>query len=128
MRLLLDTHIFLWFVYGDAQLSARARALIEDTLNTCFLSIASIWETAIKVGTGKLTLTQPVEVFFAEQAQRNSIGLLPIELAHAARVATLPFHHRDPFDRLLVAQSLTENVPLLSADAVLDAYSIVRYW
>ncbi len=128
MRLLLDTHIFLWFVYGDAQLSARARALIEDRFNTCFLSLASIWETAIKVGTGKRALTQPVDVFFAEQTQRNGIALLPIELAHAARVAALPFHHRDPFDRLLAAQSLTENMPLLSADAVLDACSIMRYW
>ncbi len=128
MRLLLDTHIFLWFVYGDAQLSARARALIEDRFNTCFLSLASIWETAIKVGTGKRALTQPVDVFFAEQTQRNGIALLPIELAHAARVAALPFHHRDPFDRLLAAQSLAENMPLLSADAVLDACSIMRYW
>jgi len=128
MRLLFDTHIFLWFVYGDAQLNARARAFIEDPVNTCFLSMASIWETAIKVSTGKLTLAQPVDVFFAEQTQRNGISLLPIELAHATRVATLPFHHHDPFDRLLVAQSLTENMPLLSADAVLDAYSIVRYW
>lgn len=128
MRLLLDTHIFLWFVYGDAQLSARARALIEDHFNTCFLSLASVWETAIKVSTGKLLLTQPLDIFFTEQTQRNGIALLPIELAHAARVAALPFHHRDPFDRLLAAQSLAENMPLLSADAVLDAYGIMRYW
>jgi len=69
-----------------------------------------------------------VDVFFAEQTQRNGIALLPIERAHAARVAALPFHHRDPFDRLLAAQSLTENMPLLSADAVRDACSIMRYW
>ncbi len=128
MRLLLDTHIFLWFVYGDAQLSARARALIEDPFNTCFLSIASIWETAIKVSTGKLELPQSPEVFVRAQQQALGFKLMPIELAHAARVAMLPFHHRDPFDRLLVAQSLTENMPLLSADAVRDAYSIVRSW
>jgi len=113
MRLLLGTHIFLWFVYGDPQLSALARALIEDPIHTKYLSVASIWEMAIKVSTGKFKISQPVDVFFAKQIRRNDVNLLPIELAHAARVATLPIHHCDPFDRLSVAQSLVENMPLL---------------
>ncbi len=128
MRFLLDTHTFLWFVWNSPQLSAAARLLIEEPTNEIWLSVASVWEIAIKVSTGKLALTQPLDTFFAEQLARNRIRLLPLELRHAARVSTLPFHHRDPFDRLLVAQSLTDPMPLVSADAVLDAYNIDRRW
>ena len=127
MRLLIDTHIFLWFVWNDVRLKALPRSLIEDPDNDILLSIASVWEVAIKVSTLKLKLLQPVDVFFAEQLERNAITLLPITLAHTAHVATLPFHHRDPFDRLLAAQSLTENVPLLSVDAVFDRYGVSRF-
>ena len=126
MRLLLDTHIFLRFVFGNPQLSATARALIEDLANEKLLSVASVWETSIKVGIGKLQINQPVETFFVEQLERNSITLLPIEVSHADRVSTLPLHHRDPFDRLLIAQSLVEQTPILSVDAVLDAYQVTR--
>lgn len=128
MRLLLDTHTFLWFSLASPKLSLRARMLIEDAGNDKFLSIASPWEAGIKVSTGKLTLAKSVDLFFAEQMQRNGITLLPITLAHIARAATLPFHHRDPFDRMLVAQSLTEGVPLVSADSAMDAYGLVRLW
>jgi len=126
--MLLDTHTFLWAASDKRLLSPYALELIEDTSNILFLSIASVWELSIKVGTGKLALPQSPETFVRAQQQALEFELLPIELAHAARVATLPFHHRDPFDRLLAAQSLVENMPLLSADAVLDAYSIMRYW
>ena len=128
MRLLLDTPTFLWFVWDDPLLSTTARLLIEESMNEVWVSMASVWELAIKVRIGKLTLTQPVETFFAEQLARNRIRLLPIELSHAARVSALPLHHRDPFDRLLVAQSLTEQIPLVSVDAVLDAYGVDRRW
>ncbi len=126
MRLLLDTHVFLWFVFGSPKLSAAARALMEDAANEKLFSIASVWETSIKVGIGKLQLTQPVGTFFREQTAHKGITLLPITLDHAAHVSLLPPHHRDPFDRLLVAQSITERIPILSADAALDAYEVVR--
>jgi len=104
MRLLLDTHIFLWFVFGDSLLNPKLRLLIEDKSNEKFWSMASVWEMAIKVSTGKLELHQPVESFIAQQLQREDFHLLPIALNHAARVSTMLFHHRDPFDRLIIAQ------------------------
>jgi PIN domain nuclease of toxin-antitoxin system len=128
MRLLLDTHTFLWFIGGDLQLSPTCRALIEDVNNERLLSIASVWEMAIKVGLGKLPLAQPLEVLVPEQIRRNAMDLLPIETGHTFLVARLPMHHRDPFDRLLAAQSLAERVPLLSADAVFDNYGVQRIW
>ncbi len=128
MHLLLDTHTFLWFVFGSPQLSPRAASLIQDPANQTFLSIASPWEVGIKVSSGKLTVSQPVDQFFAEEMQINAVQMLPISLPHIARVSTLPLHHRDPFDRMLVAQSLTENIPLVSADAALDAYGVNRLW
>lgn len=128
MRLLLDTHTFLWFVWDDPQLSAQAAALIEDVQNEVFLSTASAWEMAIKVSIGKLTLAQPLDIFLPDQLQRNGIQLLPITLSHTLQVATLPFHHRDPFDRLIVTQCLIEKMPLVSADPILDSYGIQRLW
>lgn len=126
MQALLDAHTFLWFIRGSPQFSAKARELIEDTANNCLLSIASPWEVGIKVSTGKLTFGRPVDEFFEERMRLNRITFLPITLAHIARVSTLPFHHRDPFDRMLVAQSLTDSIPLVSADVTLDAYGITR--
>lgn len=128
MRLLLDTHTFLWYILGRLQLSARAHTLLQDPASELFLSIASIWEVGIKVSTGKLILSEPLEAYFLEQMRINSVSLLPITLAHTARISALPFHHRDPFDRMLVAQSLTEGIPLVSADPALDAYGVVRLW
>ena len=128
MQILLDTHTFLWYILANPQLSAQAKELIQATGNEKFLSIASPWETGIKVSTGKLMLSEPLEPYFDEQMRLNSIQLLPITLAHVALVSTLPFHHRDPFDRLLIAQSLVEGIPLVSADAQLDAYGVTRLW
>jgi len=128
MRLLLDTHTFLWYILGGLRLSTRARSLLQSPVNELFLSIASAWEVGIKVSTGKLTLSEPLEAYFREQVLINSISLLPVTLEHAAFVSTLPFHHRDPFDRMLVAQSLAEGVPIISADPALDAYGVVRFW
>ncbi len=128
MRLLLDAHAFLWFVGGDPRLSASARASIEDPGNTRLLSIASLWEIAIKVTTGKLTLNRPFEMIFPHQLIFNDITLLDIGIDHVTAVTTLPLHHRDPFDRLLIAQAMVEDIPIVSADSAFDAYTVSRLW
>ena len=128
MRLLLDTHAFLWFVAGDFTLSAHARSLIEDEGNDKLVSIVSLWEIAVKTSLGKLPLAKPFEQFIPEQLTRNGFQVLALTVAHTAKVAALPLHHRDPFDRMLVAQSLVENLPLLSSDETLNAYGIQRLW
>lgn len=128
MNILLDTHTFLWFVNDDSLLSEPAKRLIEDDASQPFLSAASLWEIAIKMSLGKLTLKQPYEIFIPEQLALNGIGILNIAITHTAAIAALPFHHRDPFDRLLIAQAKTENMPVVSADAAFDAYGIKRIW
>ncbi|MGI4791022.1 MAG: type II toxin-antitoxin system VapC family toxin [Janthinobacterium lividum] len=124
MRLLLDTHIFIWFVLSPSQLSVTALAAIQSGENQIFLSLASAWEMSIKSGLGKLNLTQPIEPFIVDQAQRNRFEILPITLPHIAAVERLPQHHRDPFGRLLIAQSLSEAMPIISADHAFDPYPI----
>ena len=128
MNLLLDTHSFLWFISGNPNLSPTARTLIEDASNQPFLSIASLWEMAIKLSIGKLNLAQPFEVLIPQQMHLNGIKPLSIEIENVAIVSKLPFHHRDPFDRLLIAQAIGEQIPIVSADAVFDAYGIQRLW
>lgn len=105
MQLLLDTHALLWRINDDSALPAKARKAIVNEDNACFLSLASCWEMAIRYSLGKLTLSQPLDQFIPEQLSRNGIRLLHIGFRHTAKVAALPFHHRDPFDRLLVAQA-----------------------
>ncbi len=122
MRLLLDTHSFLWFIAGSELLSESARLQIADLDNQAFVSIASLWEIAIKTSTGKLTLARPFEVLIPEQLELNEIEILPIKLNHLAVLTKLARHHRDPFDRLLVAQSASEPLVLLTADAALARY------
>jgi PIN domain nuclease of toxin-antitoxin system len=128
MKYLLDTHTFLWFINDDASLSSTAKALIEDPENTIYLSIASIWEMAIKVSLGKLEMPSPFTDFIDEQLSKNTIILLNIKIAHTGIVATLPFHHRDPFDRLIIAQSSVEDIPVIGKDAIFDDYGIKRHW
>lgn len=128
MKVLLDTHAFLWFVWNDTRLAANARLHIEDPTNDLFLSAASAWEMAIKIGIGKLSVGQELEAFLTEQMTNNRIALLPLSIAHAAKVAALPHHHKDPFDRLLIAQSLTEHMPLIGRDDVFDRYGVTRHW
>lgn len=128
MNILLDTHAFLWFVNDDSLLSEPAKKLIENEDTQPFLSVASLWEIAIKLSLGKLDLQQPYEVFIPQQLTINGIGILNITMEHTAAIATLPFHHRDPFDRLLVVQSKIEKLPLVSADSTLDMYDITRVW
>lgn len=134
MRLLLDTHAFLWYIADDDRLGAVAGDLIDDTGNECLLSVASIWEMAIKVSTGKLDLPSPLAGFLGDQLAKTGIGLLPIGFAHAVAVSSLPcgWHngreHRDPFDRLIVSQALAEEIPIVSVDEVLGDYGVTRYW
>jgi PIN domain nuclease of toxin-antitoxin system len=128
MNLLLDTHAFLWFITNDSRLSAAALALIQSPANRRLLSLASVWEMAIKLSLGKLTVAQPFAQFIPEQLRLNRVELLPIQFSHAAVVATMPFHHRDPFDRLMAAQCQVEGLPIISHDPAFDAYSIQRLW
>ncbi|HEX8245953.1 MAG TPA: type II toxin-antitoxin system VapC family toxin [Longimicrobium sp.] len=128
MRILLDTHAFLWFITADAKLSTHAERVIRDRGNEPLLSVASVWEIAIKLNLGRLPIPQPLDTFVPAQLRLNRIGVLPIELRHTYEIARLPLHHRDPFDRLLISQALIENIPLVSADSALDAYAIRRLW
>ncbi|MBI2806529.1 MAG: type II toxin-antitoxin system VapC family toxin [Planctomycetes bacterium] len=128
MNLLLDTHVFLWFCQDDPSLSAAAKKLIENAANRKLVSVASCWEIAIKAGLGKLKLGEASATYIPAALAQTGFELLPISVAHAIGVESLPFHHRDPFDRLLVAQSIGEGFPIVSSDAFLDAYPIKRLW
>ena len=128
MRLLLDTHTFLWWVTDNDKLSRKARAAITETANECFLSVVSAWEMAIKSSVGKLKLPEPLDRFVPAQLVANGFVQLPIEFRHVAKVATLTFHHRDPFDRLLIAQAIEEKMHIVSADATFKRYGVNRLW
>ena len=128
MKYLLDTHSLIWFLSGDAQLSDHAVHLMENEENELLVSIASLWEMAIKLGVGKLNLERPFEELFPEQLAINSIELLGITIEHLKIVGSLPFHHRDPFDRLLIAQALIESLSIISMDNAFDRYGIKREW
>ena len=128
MKVLLDTHALLWAYWGDPQMSTEAVRLISDPANRVLVSPASHWEIAIEMKTGKLTLRESFVEFVRHAVFDNGFEILPIEPNHTALVSHLPFHHKDPFDRLLVAQALAEGVPLVSADTAIDAYGVVRLW
>lgn len=128
MRLLLDTHVFLWWVGASRGLSRKARSAIGSGRNECLVSIATAWEMAIKVSLGRLRIDGALDRFLPEQIAANGFRPLPIDLKHAARVATLPFHHRDPFDRLLVAQALEEELAVVTADPVFAKYGVKQVW
>lgn len=128
MRLLLDTHAFLWFILNDPQLSAHAASLIANPLNDIEISPASYWEIAIKISTGKYALGEPVADFFTREIAVNQFRILPIAPSHVAPLTTMPFHHRDPFDRLIIAQAIAEQIPVVSADTVFNDYAVTRLW
>ena len=128
MNLLLDTHSFLWFVLNNPRLSTSAAEAIEAETSASYLSIASIWEMAIKVSIGKLSFPTPLNIFVPDQLEQNGIQLLPVSVSHALRVASLPFLHKDPFDRLLIAQSLVEPMAIVSTDVIFDGYGVTRIW
>ena len=128
MNLLLDTHAFLWWVAASREISRKAKSAIGSARNECFVSVASGWEIAIKVSLGKLRIDGALDRFLPEQLAANGFQPLAIDLKHAAHVASLPFHHRDPFDRLLVAQALEEDLAMVTADPVFAKYGVNRVW
>jgi len=128
MPYLLDTHTFLWFIADDNALSEDAKAAIEKSTEPIFLSMASIWEIAIKVSLGRLTVETPFDTFINEQLARNAFHLLSITPSHAKVVSTMTFHHRDPFDRLIIAQATVEKLTIIGKDAVFDDYGVDRHW
>jgi PIN domain nuclease of toxin-antitoxin system len=127
VKLLLDTHTFLWFVTGDDRLSRRARQAMEADDAELVLSAASVWEMAIKARLGRLSLPATVEEYIAEKVASGFL-VLPVDWVHAAAVERLPLHHRDPFDRLLLAQASTEGLPIVSGDSVFRRYGVKVIW
>lgn len=128
MRILLDTHAFLWWVTDSAELSRRARRLIADGGNEIFFSTVSAWEIAIKSKLRRITLPEDAQRYIPEQLEQNAFQVLPLQLRHALGVTTLPDVHRDPFDRLLVAQALSEELAILSRDQRLAGYAVRVLW
>lgn len=128
MKLLLDTHTFIWYVTDNPKLSATAQQLINDGNNEVLLSAVSIWEMAIKQSIGKLNFELPFELFITRQLAVNNFDLLDIRVEHLVIIANLPLHHRDPFDRLIIAQAMVEQLPIVGADGVFDSYTIERLW
>lgn len=124
MRLLLDTHVWLWWIASPDRLEPRAHALLAARENQLLLSAVSALEISIKHGLGKLGLNEPPEEFVPRWAQRTRVDALAVDFRHALRAGALPPHHRDPFDRLLVAQAQIEGVPILTADRQLAAYDV----
>ncbi len=127
MKLLLDTHAFMWYINGNPSLSLTAKAIIDDNSNPCFVSIASIWEMAIKINLGKLKIPGPFDDLLNKINQRG-FSLLPIEFADAKCVSNLENHHRDPFDRMLIAQTKIEDMAIVSNESVFDKYGVKRIW
>ncbi len=128
MRALLDTHAFLWWISDDARLSERCRAIISDGVNEILFSAVSAWEIVVKAGIGRLAVPDNLENYIPEQVSRNRFEVLPISITHALRVSRLPNHHKDPFDRMLVAQAQVEKVTILTGDAQIARYPIRVAW
>lgn len=128
MRVLLDTHTFLWAIMADPRLSPAAQRIFLGGGNTLLLSAASLWEIALKVRIGKLPLPQPADRYLRQQLSRNAIEVLPVGASHVLHLFGLPDIHRDPFDRLLVAQCQVEGLPLVSGDAQLRHYAVEILW
>ena len=127
MKVLLDTHAFLWFIWADPRLSQPARQAIEDA-SECFLSTVSLWEMCIKVSVGKLTVIQPFELLVQEHVTNNGFELLTTSVAHLDVLVGLEMHHRDPFDRLLIAQTIHEGATLVSTDSKFGPYNVNVLW
>ena len=128
MRLILDSHVLLWAVDDPVRLSPTATALLQDPANELLVSAATIWEMSIKVGLGKLTLSQPYRAWMTQALADLGATILPITVEYADAQAALPFHHRDPFDRLIIAQTLVEGISVVSDDGQFDAYGVSRLW
>lgn len=124
MRALLDTNCFLWFIAGNDRLSVNAQNFILDLNNELVLSPVSLWEMAIKVSIGKLELLKSFEELIPAQLQMNAVDLLPIEVRHLSMLIRLPFHHRDPFDRLIISQGIVEEIPVITGDTIFQKYEV----
>ncbi len=128
MKLLLDTHVLIWWSLDSVKLTKKIYELLTDSNNTLVVSIASIWEMQIKVQLGKLDLDKKVSELITHQQQINDLEILQIDPAHVYALESLPNEHSDPFDRIIIAQSIVEAIPLLSADKVFDRYPVNRIW
>ena len=128
MRALLDTHTFLWWIIDDPQISSRVRDIISNSSNELFLSAASCWEIAIKAKIGRIKLPDRPHIFVSEQMSLNTIQGLPIQISHALHVFNLPHHHIDPFDRIIIAQSQLEKLPILTSDSLISKYKVKIIW
>ncbi|MEX2213342.1 MAG: type II toxin-antitoxin system VapC family toxin [Phycisphaeraceae bacterium] len=128
MPLLLDTHTFLWFGLDNPSLSRRAKDAIETSAEPVLFSAASHWEIAIKASIGKLQLTEPFEVLIPRAISASHFRILPIELAHTTALIAMPHHHRDPFDRILIAQAIVEKLTIVTADAFFARYGVTCLW
>ncbi|OZH52171.1 twitching motility protein PilT [Hydrocoleum sp. CS-953] len=128
MGLLLDTHSLIWFFADSSNLSDTGCNLMENPINQKLISLASVWEMAIKQSKGKLTLPLSLEPYIEAKTQLEYFTILPINLKHLSLVSNLPFHHNDPFNRLLIAQAMIEKIPILSRDSIFDKYNINRIW
>lgn len=128
MNLVLDTNAFLWIVSDDKKLSRKAKKLFLNKSNEIYLSAASIWEMAIKISLGRLTLDEPLESFIETHAVGNNIKILDIRSKHLYKIENLPFHHRDPFDRIIIAQCMIENYFIVGSDKAFDSYPVSRVW
>lgn len=128
MKYLLDTHALIWFFSGNSKLSKKVQLLMENEEYTKLISLASVWEMAIKQSKEKLTLTLPLEKYIEDKLILKDYDILPINLKHLTTITYLPFHHNDPFDRLLIAQAMTENIPILSRDITFDSYEFNCLW
>lgn len=128
MRLLLETHAVIWAVDQPSLLGPQAKPALEDLANSLVLSAATIWEIAIKIGVNKLSLSLPYRQWMTRAINDLGVTILPVTVEYADVQTTLPFHHRDPFDRLLIAQTLVENIPLVSTEELFDQYGISRVW
>jgi PIN domain nuclease of toxin-antitoxin system len=128
MKLLLDTHVLIWWSSSSDKLTAKVYDLITDTNNSLTLSIASVWEMQIKVQLGKLNLIAPLPELIANQQQVNRIQILPIELNHIYALKDLPDNHRDPFDRIIISQAMSEKIPVISKDEIFNIYPVEKIW
>jgi PIN domain nuclease of toxin-antitoxin system len=128
MRAILDTHAILWWVTNNPQLSQTVRDIIADSDNTLYLSVASSWEIIIKFNTGKLPLPEPPTQFIQSCLSVNRFESLAIDLPHVLQINTLPNHHKDPFDRILIAQAQVENIPILTVDRMIIEYPVQTIW
>jgi len=128
MKALIDTSSFLWFIGGSEKLSKNARDFMENFDNELFMSVVSLWEIGIKISINKLELAEPFDIFIPQKIKENELTVLPIELPHISQMMKLPFHHRDPFDRLIIAQSIAEQLPIIGCDRFFKSYDIDIIW